>query len=195
MWSQKKAGLYPCTRQISPYSCFLSRWPTAVQTSSSRLCFHAVSDVGTTLCNARSSVLCPMSTSWSFPFGWHRACLATPGGLLSHSEPSRAASRASLTYRNTLKSFTSILNGNVYLFPPVANTNRQAIFHLFVELWEGVIHSKHFGFHSMEKSEHFLRYNFSDLFWKFIDQILPKVFLFYSMDTTGSRKISSAIDV
>lgn len=45
----------------------------------------------------------------------------------------------------------------------------------------------------MEKS--ILRYYFSDLFWMFIDQILPKVFLFHSMDKIGSRKISSAIDV
>lgn len=93
-----------------------------------------------------------------------------------------------LYYRTILKTFTSILNGHVYFSPPVANSNRQVMFHPFAEL-QGVIHSKHFWFYAMEKSKHFLRCNFSDLFLVFIDQILPNMFLFYSMDTTESRKI------
>lgn len=150
-WPKKKADMYPCTRQISPYRGLLSLWPTAVQTSSSRLCFHAVSDFGTTPCSAKSSVPCPTTASW--PFGWHRASLATRGGLLSHrastgrgqlrsfdSRPYMWALKGCLQglfdlyYRRTLKAFTSILNGHVYLSPPVAHSNRQGIFHQFVEL-------------------------------------------------------------
>lgn len=195
MWSQKKAGLYPCTRQISPYSCLLSRGQQQFR------------PVAPGCASTKSQMLAPLfvmpgalcCAPWPppHPSPWAGTLLVWPHLMAcwATGSPQRLPPGPLWLYRNTLKAFTSILNGHVYLSPPVANTNRQAIFHIFVELWEGVIHSKHFWFHSMEKSEHFLRYDFSDLFWMFIDQILPKVFLFYSMDTTGSRKISSAIDV
>lgn len=96
MWPQKKADIYPGTQQISPYTGLLSLWPTAAQSGSSRLCIHAVLDLGTTPCSAKSSVPCPTTASW--PCGWHRACLAIGGGLLSH--------RAS-TGRGQLRSFDS----------------------------------------------------------------------------------------
>lgn len=79
--------------------------------------------------------------------------LAMRGALLSHgASTSRGQPRSfeswpymwalkgclqglfDLYYRSTLKAFTSILNGHVYLSPSVAKTNRQAIFHLFVEV-------------------------------------------------------------
>lgn len=87
------------------------------------------------------------------PSAGTQLCLAMHGGLLSHRASTGSGHCRSfeswpymwalkgcfqglfyLHYRSTLKAFTSVLNGHVYLSPPVANTNTQAIFHLFVEL-------------------------------------------------------------
>lgn len=135
-------------------------------------------------CGAKCFVPCPTATSC--PFGWHRACLATHGGMRRHGraqagEISRAsedmlwlgpcligelaASTESkphglpqglfdLHCRSTPKAFTSILNGLICLSPPLANTEAQGVFHLFIELRQEQFILNSF-FYSMEKSKHF----------------------------------------
>lgn len=48
--------------------------------------------------------------------------------------------------RSTPKAFTSISNGLICLSPPLANTEGQGVFHLFIELQAGAIHPKLFFF-------------------------------------------------